>query len=48
MKIQVDVRWVVTPCSDVAGYQTFRGAILPPSSGWSHNSKERHETHESS
>jgi hypothetical protein len=24
-KIKVEVFWVVTPCSDVVGYQLFRG-----------------------
>jgi len=27
-KIQVEVFWVVTPCSDVGGYQTFRRCML--------------------
>jgi hypothetical protein len=34
MKTQVTVFWIVTPYSDVAGYQRFRGSLLPPSSGW--------------
>jgi len=25
MKIQVEALWVMTPCSDVVGYQRFRG-----------------------
>jgi hypothetical protein len=25
VKIQVEVLWVVTPCSDVVGYQRFEG-----------------------
>jgi len=28
---QVEVFWVVTPCSVVAGYRRFRGLFCPPS-----------------
>jgi hypothetical protein len=31
-KIQVDIFWVATPCSDVVGYRRFGGPFLPPSS----------------
>jgi hypothetical protein len=33
MNIPLAVFWVVTPCSDVVGYQHFKRTMLPPSSG---------------
>jgi hypothetical protein len=29
VNIQVEVFWVVTPCSVVVGYQRLRGSLLP-------------------
>jgi len=34
MKIQVEVFWVVTPCSWPGRLPTFRITVLPPSSEW--------------
>jgi hypothetical protein len=33
VKIQIEVFWVVTPCSIVVGYQHFKMTLQPPSSG---------------
>jgi hypothetical protein len=45
MKIQVAVFWIMTPCrSDVVGYETFRRAMLPPSSHCKcRNSQDHHQ-----
>jgi len=31
-EVELEIYWVVTPCSDVLGYQPFRRTTLPPSS----------------
>jgi len=32
---QIEVFWIVTPCSVMVRYRRFGAAMLPPSSGWS-------------